>query len=140
MAQLMSQMMRQVLFLKWPLARILADSLIFSERDNKTFFFNFRSLRLVKMNTSQSIYKPSSLANNFKTGRTEEIYWEEESWKSTKNATTCTLYCSERSHGLIVMKHHPLCFQTQNPEVAYRAQLEQLAQMGFVDRARNIQG
>ncbi|XP_027052478.1 ubiquilin-1-like isoform X2 [Pocillopora damicornis] len=29
--------------------------------------------------------------------------------------------------------------QTQNPEVAYRAQLEQLAQMGFVDRARNIQ-
>ena len=38
------------------------------------------------------------------------------------------------------MKHHPLCFQTQNPEVAYRAQLEQLAQMGFVDRARNIQG
>lgn len=29
--------------------------------------------------------------------------------------------------------------QTQNPEVTYRAQLEQLAQMGFVDRARNIQ-
>lgn len=144
MAQFMSQMMRQamtqVLFLKWPLARILADSLICSERDNKTLFFNFRSLRLVKMNTSQSIYKPSSLANNFKAGRTIEIYWGEENWKSTKNATTCALYCNERSHGSIVMKHHPLCFQTQNPEVAYRAQLEQLAQMGFVDRARNIQG
>ncbi|KAK2564687.1 Ubiquilin-1 [Acropora cervicornis] len=30
--------------------------------------------------------------------------------------------------------------QTQNPEVMYRTQLEQLSQMGFVDRARNIQG
>ncbi|XP_044183161.1 ubiquilin-1-like isoform X1 [Acropora millepora] len=29
--------------------------------------------------------------------------------------------------------------QTQNPEVMYRTQLEQLSQMGFVDRARNIQ-
>ncbi|XP_068694295.1 ubiquilin-1-like [Montipora foliosa] len=29
--------------------------------------------------------------------------------------------------------------QTQNPEVTYRTQLEQLAQMGFVDRGRNIQ-
>lgn len=29
--------------------------------------------------------------------------------------------------------------QGQNPEVIYRTQLEQLAQMGFVDRSRNIQ-
>ncbi|CAH3169258.1 unnamed protein product [Porites lobata] len=29
--------------------------------------------------------------------------------------------------------------QPQNPEVRYRTQLEQLAQMGFVDRTRNIQ-
>lgn len=33
-----------------------------------------------------------------------------------------------------------VCIQPQNPEVRYRAQLEQLAQMGFVDRTRNIQG